>query len=240
MKTHACIAIILCGSLVNAADYEGNAAEHIADGVFTCPTTGLTFKAPTLNADQLRVQHRETTPGITWDLMFVEELGHVATVTYTRIRDEYPKSDEVIQRTASKIKQESLQQGGYLEWCGFLSNEEGRVLQCVIRMPGRGHPAQVRNTWLDRLEQVQLDIYCIRQYIVRDGWFLEFNIYIPQMLPTGSFDEDKLLDQWFPSLNDLVSGSSLVGKEGRYSAQIQAFKRPKSYFRYIFTDPARG
>ena len=240
MKTFACVVALFSSNLVVAADYQGDAAKHISDGVFKCPTTGLTFKAPTLNAEQLHVQHRETTPGITWNLVFLEELGHVTTVTYTKIRDEYPKTDEVIQRTASNMKLETLKQGGYLEWCGFLSKEEGRVFQCVIRMAGRGQPAQVRNKWLDRLEQVRLDIYCIRQYIVRDGWFVESNIYIPQLLPTGSFDEDKLLDKWFPALNELVAGSSLVGKKGRYAAQIKAFKRPKSYFQFVIADPARG
>ena len=127
MKPVACVAILLCGNLGIAAEYQGDAAKHISDGIFKCPTTGLTFKAPTLNATQLRVQHRETTPGITWDLVFLEELGHVAAVTYTKIRDEYPKTDEVIQRTASNMKVESLKQGGYLEWCGFLSKEEDRM-----------------------------------------------------------------------------------------------------------------
>lgn len=234
------VGVLICVTHVHADDYKGDGAKYITDDVFKCPTTGLSFSAPNLNTDKLEVKFRETTPGITWDLMFAEELGHMATVTYTKIRSEYPKTDEVVQRTAANIKLEMLREGGCLEWCDFLSNEEGRVFQCVIRYPGRGHPAEVRNKWTNRMEEVRLDVYILRQYIVRDGWFLEYNLYVPQHLPTGTFDEDQLIDQWSSALHDFVVKSSLVGPNDSYTAQLKAFKRPQTYFRFVFPDPARG
>lgn len=220
-------------------EFNGDAAKHITQTRFKCPITELTFEVPKLNAKTLQVRHRESVPGITWDLMFAEELGHMSTVTYTKIRKEYPKSDAVIQRTASRIKLEVLRQGGYLEWCGFLSENEGRVFQCVIRFPGGGQAALVRNKWLDRMDNVRLDVYVLRHYLVRDGWFVEFNQYVPQLLHDGTFDEDEYIDKWQKTLHDFVSGSSLVGSKGRYKQQIKDFKRPETYFRFEFADPSR-
>lgn len=233
------LCVVVCATHLQADEVQGDAAKYITDGVFKCPVNGLTFSVPKLNSDKLQVRYRELSPGITWDLAFAEELGHMVTVTYTKIRPEYPKTDEVIQRSAANIKLEMLKEGGCLEWCDFLSNEKGRVFQCVIRYPGRGQPMELRNKWLDRMEQVQLDVYLFRQYIVRDGWFVEYNIFIPQLLPTGTYDEDKLIDQWAKVLQEFVVKSSLVGPDDTYSAQMKAFKRPKTYFRFVFEDPAR-
>ena len=72
-----------------AVDYEGEGSEHIQDDVFTCPDTNLTFRAPDLKTDNLRIVYQEITPDITWRLSFVEELGHMGSVTFTKIRDEY-------------------------------------------------------------------------------------------------------------------------------------------------------
>lgn len=240
MRYLAIIWVLFCISKVHATDYLGEAAKHIKNDIFTCPVTGLSFAVPNLNAGVLEVNFREANPGITFDLVFAEELGHLATVTWTKIRSEYPKTDEILQRTAANIKLEVVKERGFLEWCGFLSGDEGRVFQCVIRYPARGKEVQVRNKWLNGLEPGRLDVYILRHYLVRDGWLLEYNLYVPQQLPAGSFDEDKLIDQWSGALHEFVSKSSLVGPDDVYAAQLKAFRRPSTYFRFVFPDPARN
>lgn len=232
--------ILAFASLVNAAEYRGEARKFIVDDVFTCPSTDLTFHVPDLKTDLLQVRYREVTPGITWHLSFTEELGHMASVTYTKIRAEYPKTDESLLNVAAHLKGNIMREGGYLEWAGFLSQNEGRALQCVIRYPNAGQTVSVRNKWLDARQSVQNDVYALRHYIVRDGWYLEFNVYFPQFLPKGSYDEDKLVDRWSLSLQSFVSGSGLVGNKDSYPDQVKKFTRPKTYFRFVYADPSSG
>ncbi|MDX9978911.1 MAG: hypothetical protein RBU25_02575 [Lentisphaeria bacterium] len=233
------LACLLVGA-VFAAELEGEARKFVQDGVFSCPSTGIKFQISDLNAKQLQIQYQEATPGITWQLMFAEELGHVAVVTYTKIRAEYPKTDQVLERTASNMKIEAMRDGGYLEWCGFLSNDEGKILQCIVRYPRAGQTVSVRNKWLGSMESIRLDVYELRHYIVREGFMLEFKLFMPQLLPQGSFNEDKLVDSWADALARFVCGCSLIGKEDNYRQQIKAFTRPDSYFRFVFSDPSQG
>ena len=81
----------------------------------------------------------------------------------------------------------------------------------------------VHNKWLEMSEPVRLDIYEIRHYLVRDGYFLEFSLYIPQFLPDGTFDEEELIDDWTGSLHSFVKSSGLVNDEENYKQQVGAF-----------------
>jgi hypothetical protein len=232
--------IMLAAVTALAAEYEGEARKFIKKDIFTCPSTGVSFKAPDLNTKKLQVAYQEATPGITWQLMFAEELGHVAAVTYTKVRKEYPKTDEVLERVASTMKMEAMREGGYLEWAGFLSEAKGKVLQCVIRYPRQGQTVSIRNKWLDSMESLRTDVYEMRHYVVRGDYLIECKLYVPQILPKGSFDEDKLIDTWIPKLQQFVEGCSLIGEKDNYSTQVKEFTRPKSYFRFEFKDPSQG
>lgn len=223
-----------------ATEYTGEARKFIEKNVFTCPSTGVNFKSPDLGTSTLQVQYEEVTPGITWQLVFAEELGHACVVKYTKIRNEYPKNDEVIERTAASIKGNVIREGGYVEWCGFLSDIKGKVLQCIIRYPDAGQTVSIRNKWLKSMESVRMDVYEIRHYLVRDGYFVEYKYYIPQMLPSGSYDEDKYIERWMKSFQGFVEGSSFVKPKDNYGKQLNDFKRPKTYFRFIFKDPSHS
>lgn len=231
---------VLSASIASATEYEGEAKKYIAADVFKCPGTEQTFRVPKLDGKKISVRYREAAPGITWELMFAAEYGQMASVTYTKIRAEYPKTDAILHRTAANIKGNLLQEGGYVEWCDFLSDKPGQVLQCVIRYPNAGQSVSVRNKWLNSMETMRTDVYAIRHYLVREGYFLEFNVIFPQMLPKGSFDEDEYLDSWAVNLHDFVKGAKLVSQSDGYAAQVKNFTRPKSYFRFVFVDPARG
>ncbi len=223
-----------------AVEYEGDGKKFITDDVFTCPNSGLTFHAPDLKSPTLQVSYQEDAPGISWQLRFAEKKGQQLTVTYTKIREGYPKTDAILSRTAAHIKENLLQDGGYVEWCGFLSEKEGRVFQCIVRFPSRGKSSSVKNKWLNTMEATRNDVYMIRQYLVRDGYYLEYNLYVAQTRPTGTYDEEKLMDEWAPKLHQFVAESSLVAKDERYKEQMKEFARPKAYFRFVFDDPSRG
>jgi len=234
----ALLVLMLISVSATAAEYKGEARKFIEKDVFTCPSTGITFNSPDLNAKKLQVAYQEIAPGISWQLMFSEELGYAAAVTYTKIRKEYPKTDKVLERAASNMKMEAMRDGGYLEWAGFLSEAKGKVLQCVIRYPRAGQTVSIRNKWLDSMESIGTDIYEVRHYLIRGGYIVEFKLYVPQLLPKGTFDEDKLMDTWSPKLQKFAEGCSLVTKQDNYSTQVKEFKRPKSYFRFEFKDPS--
>ena len=172
--------------------------------------------------------------------MFAEKQGHLATVTYTKIRKEYPKNDVLLQRTASNIKAIVLKEGGYVEWCGFLSEKKGKPFQCIVRYPMVGPTLYANNKWLGKSELVRNDVYELRHYLIRDGYLLEFGIFVPQFLPKETLDEDKYIDQWMPTLTKFVQGSSLVDEKDSYQDQVKSFKRPESYFRFVYDDPARS
>lgn len=223
-----------------ATEYKGEVSKFIEKDVFTCPSTGVKFKSPDLGTNTLQVQYQEVTPGITWQLVFAEELGHVCVVKYSKIRNEYPKTDKVLERIAAKIKGYVLQVGGYVEWCGFLSDAKGKALQCIIRYPDAGQTVSVRNKWLKSMESVSMDVYEIRHYLVRDGFLIEYKYYIPQMLPDGSYDEDKFIESWMKSFKGFVEGSSFVKSTDNYGKQLKDFVKPKSYFRFVFKDPSQN
>lgn len=236
-------ALWLCTFIVSSAiamEYEGEARKFIENDVFTCPSTGVKIKTPDLGSSKLKIHYKETNPGISWQLYYVEEMGHVATVKYTKIRKEYPKTDDFLMRTASNIKGNTIQEGGYVEWCAFLSKEEGKVFECIIRYPGVGQTVSIRNDWLGAMESVQMDVYGLRRYLVRDGFFVEFEYYIPQFLPTGSYNEDKYLNPWLPKLTDLMVNSSFVQKKEELRKQIENAERPDTFFRFVFKDPSHG
>ena len=223
-----------------AIEYVGETRKFIQDNVFICPSTQIEFSIPDLNTGTLQVHYEEMNPGITWQLMFVEELGHMAGITYTKIRLEYPKTDAVLERTAANIKGNVLREGGYLEWCGFLTEKEGKVFQCIIRYPNAGQTVSIRNNWLDTMESVRLDVFEIRQYLIRDGYFLEFKLYFPQFGPMGLFDEEKRIDDWNALLKEFVEGCSLISDKDSYNGQIDRFERPDTYFRFVYKDPSQG
>ena len=233
------LSLLLMTQVIFGIEYEGEVRKFIVNDEFTCPSTGLKFKTPDLNSQKLQVAYRETTPGISWQLMYASQMGHTAAITFTKIRPEYPKNDEVLERTASNMKMEAMREGGYLEWCGFLSQEKGKVLQAVVRYPRAGQTVSIRNKWLNSMESVPTDIYNIRHYLIRDGYFSEFRVYIPQLAPSSIVSEDKYIDPWFKNLHSFVTGSNLIKDNDNYISQTQEFKKPKSYFRFVFQDPSQ-
>lgn len=237
----AFLALALFTQIAFAVDYEGDGKKYMEGDVFTCPSSGLTFHAPDLKSPSLLVIHHEDAPGISWQLWFADKTKSLQlSVTYTKIREGYPKTDAILSRTAAHIKENVLRDGGYVEWCGFLSEDDGKVFQCIIRLPGRGKPSTVKNKWLNTKETANNDVYVIRQYLVRDGYYLEYNLYIPQTRPAGTYDEEKLLDDGAPILHQFVEKSGLVATDERYKTQMKAFTRPKAYIRFVFEDPSRG
>lgn len=142
--------------------------------------------------------------------------------------------------TASNIKALAMQEGGYLEWCGFSSKSKGRFFQCVIRHPYKGQTVSIRNKWLKSMESVRMDVYELRRYMVRDGFFIEFKFYIPQFLAKGMYDEDAYVNRWTKSLNSFMLGSSFIKKGDSLYEEIKNIELPQSYFRFVYPDPSKG
>ncbi|MCH2174343.1 MAG: hypothetical protein MK193_01300 [Lentisphaeria bacterium] len=237
-KLYIFLFFIFCFSVLSI-EYEGDARKFILNNEFNCPSTQLKFKSPDLNTTKLRVGFQEVTPGITWQLIFLEETGYSAVVTYTKIRAEYPKNDLLLERIASQMKMECLRVRGYLEWCDFLSDQDGKVLQAIVRYPYAGNIVSIRNNWLNSMESIKTDIFEIKHYLIRDGYLLEFKVYIPQFAPPPMIDEDESIKPWLDNLKEFTLGCSLLKKGDPYATQVDEFKSPDTYFQFIFKDPSR-
>jgi len=208
------------------------------DGQYEMPDGSLTIPLPDGVTDA-GIRQFEDPQGITSRVMFVPESGTVRGIFSTRIRDEMPKSDAILNRIAARYRQNiKAEDGSSLEHIEKIEIEDRLILMAIVRHIEQGNATRLKDIWLDNDLLIRADVLEARIYAVAEEHLVEFkSMAMPDLaLNMGNVDENEMAAQAVRDVMGFASSSSVFSD--REKAQINEIEVRDDYIVGVYRDPS--
>lgn len=213
-------------------------AGKLENNVYTSIDGMVSFPLPAnLGSDPIR--DRADPQGITNQVMISAKDGNLFGLTTTKTRNEFPKNDNILYRTAARYRQQiKAEDGSTLEFIDFIKAEKRSILITIVRHIERGMPATLKDKWLNKSISVNADALEARLYISYKGYFIEFKriIVLKDPLNTGEKNEDQIAKAAFKKLFNFVSSSNTLNELEKN--KLSQYDLNQTIIRGIYKDPS--
>lgn len=210
----------------------------LQNNIYTSIDGKVSFSLPEgLGPDPIR--DRAGPQGITNQAIIAAKDGNLFGLTTTKIRDAFPKGDQILYRTAARYRQQiHAEDGSTLEFIDFLKFEKRSILISVVRHIERGKPATLKDKWLKAPLTVNADVLETRLYISHNGYYIEFKriVVLSAPLNTGEKNEDQIAKEAFKTLFKFASSSNVINENEK--KKLSQYDLSKPIIRGIYKDPS--
>ncbi len=211
----------------------------IQSGSYTTIDGAATVKIPTDITKENGIRDRSDGQGISCQAVFLRSNQQITGIFTTKIRKEFPKTDEVLYRNAARYRQSiRTEDGSVMEYLEMVDLPGRKMLMSVVRHIEQGNAIVLKDDWAGTKLAVRGDVLEVRIYLIQNGYLVEFkNMTMPRLaLHMSEPSENEIAIQAMADLRGFVMGSNALTADQKEKLGGMDLIRP--YVRGIFKDPS--